>query len=461
MALRVITTVGTSIFSNYQKREIAEKLDSNYQSINDLVDKLDKLSASEYNVSRWKSPIRNLKERISLIWLPFAIKKSSAEIETLYKIAEEEKQNLAVYLLATDTILSVVACELIKEWFDNNPSVNVGNDKEITIRCHFYGDINAEDTTIAKGLQIQDANLFETQGFENLLKIINKYKEKGNTILNISGGYKAVIPFLTLFAQLEKIPLKCAYEDSGTLITVGNLPFNFDWQFGEFYFDYLTKDGLKTITNYPDVLNMLRSSGLIRKTDYKLTTLGQFFKDYICSLLTDKKTHLGYFMELKFFEYFIKTNRNLQYEIFRSREYWWDLTNKTQYANSPRYDKDRTKEKRIDIDIFLSENNEEVWCEVKSCSQTGLKKAKEQIITMLDFIKETNYSAIKEIRLLLYKPINVDMEQHKRLFDDIRNLFIAQTITFSIQYFELPTNNNNTLNYKALFEKDINLNILN
>jgi hypothetical protein len=235
MALKVITTVGTSIFSNYQKKETIEKLDNKYQSINDVFDRLDKLSANDYNISRWKSPIRNIKEKIEIIWLPFAQEEAtnaskftnaSAEIETLYKIAHEEQQHLDVYLLATDTILSVLACELIKEWFDKYPSVK---DTDFKIKCYFYGDINAPDTTIVKGLQVKDADRFETEGFNNLLNIIEKYSEKGKTILNISGGYKAVIPFLTLFAQLKEIPLKYAYEDSGELITVGNLPFSFDW----------------------------------------------------------------------------------------------------------------------------------------------------------------------------------------------------------------------------------------
>jgi hypothetical protein len=89
--------------------------------------------------------------------------------------------------------------------------------------------VKAPDTTVVKGLQIKNATQFETEGFNNLLTIIQKYKTKNNTILNISGGYKAVIPYLTLFAQLEEIPLKYMYEDSGELITVGNLPFSLDW----------------------------------------------------------------------------------------------------------------------------------------------------------------------------------------------------------------------------------------
>lgn len=254
MALKVITTVGISIFSNYWKKENIDELGDKYQSITDLYDRLDTNTkqANDYSDSRWKSTIRNIKERILLIWLPFAQEKACAEIQSLYKIAEEEKQDLEVYLIATDTVLSIVACELIKEWFDKYPSVKSTN---TGIKCYFYKDIRAGDTTVVEGLQVKDADIFETQGFNNLLKIIEKYNEHNNTILNISGGYKALIPYLTLFGQLREIPLKYIYEDSETLITIGNLPFSLDWAVVEalkpFLNPYfLAKQDIQTLGKY-------------------------------------------------------------------------------------------------------------------------------------------------------------------------------------------------------------------
>lgn len=407
MALKVITTVGTSIFSNYQKKEIAERLDNKYQSINDLVDRLVDLPASEYNTSRWKSPIRNIKERIEIIWLPFAqeeatkaskFTKASAEIETLYKIAKDEQQNLDVYLLATDTVLSVIACELIKEWFDKDPSVK---DTNFKIKCHFYGDINAPDTTIIEGLQVKDADRFETEGFNNLLNIIEKYSEKGKTILNISGGYKAVIPFLTLFAQLKEIPLKYTYEDSEQLITVGNLPFSLDWAVVEalkpFLNPYfLVKDEIQILGSYwreqkikfddnnkrfigtDDVLkkevkelkikdafhqlfNTLINYQLViwnkEKGQIQVSALGELIAKFQFSIETNK----GHIIEHLLFKYFAigeKKNVTLGYVANLS------------IPNVPEtYQLDNRKVKLGDVDVWLRyEDKYNVWAEAKAFS---------------------------------------------------------------------------------------------
>jgi len=241
MGIRVITTVGTSLFSNYMDKDnVVRKyaaLSKEYEGIAPQFRNLEYLSAKETTNSRYTSDINYITGIIEDLWLPFAKKKASAEIETLYKIAEEEKKDLDIYLLATDTVLSVVACELIKEWFDKNPSANEHKNK---ITCIF--DSN---TCVAEGLQIHDAQRFETVGFHNLLRIIQKYLSEDNNILNISGGYKAIIPYVTLFAQLENIPLKYMYEDSESLITVGNLPFSLDWAIVEALKPFLNKYFLK------------------------------------------------------------------------------------------------------------------------------------------------------------------------------------------------------------------------
>ncbi|MDZ7879501.1 MAG: hypothetical protein U5L45_17625 [Saprospiraceae bacterium] len=360
MALKVITTIGISIFSNYWKKDSIDELDNKYQSITDLFDRLDKStsSAADFNVSKWKSPIRNIKERIEKIWLPFAKEKASAEIQTLYKIAEEEKQDLDVILLATDTVLSVVACELIKEWFDKDPSVKNTNFK---IKCLFYGDINAPDTTIVKGLQVSDADAFETVGFQNLLTVINKFKEKDNTILNISGGYKAIIPYLTLFAQLEDIPLKYTYEDSEALITVGNLPFSFD--FSCFTDEYIAfekiKPDVKThnlpskrdfVDNLSDnkEFEELKSKFLIEEKNDKiqLSLLGKMLYEKYESLTKEDGFHvtnlLGKVMEIQVFQFFQKQFPTAQQMILGQP-----------IGQSP-------KGNPYDIDVFV-ENQDTIW----------------------------------------------------------------------------------------------------
>ncbi len=251
MTKRIITTVGASLFNNYKNKDKVIKaypmLVKDYESIDTQYRNIEEFESSERQNSKYTSDIDHILGIIEDLWLPYAKEKASAEIETIYKIAEEEKQDLDVVLLATDTVLSVLACELIKEWFDKHPSVN-----EHKISCVFH--INS---FVVKGLQVKNAIRFENEGFHTLLEIIQKHTEKGNTLLNISGGYKAIIPFVTLFAQLEEIPLKYMYEDSDELITVGNLPFGLDWAVVEavkpFLNPYfLANDDIQKIGQYLD-----------------------------------------------------------------------------------------------------------------------------------------------------------------------------------------------------------------
>ncbi|HNI43678.1 MAG TPA: hypothetical protein PK230_03220 [Chitinophagales bacterium] len=336
MTLKVITTVGTSLFTNYQKPENSHELGNQFQSIGDLFDKLDKQTQGAFDVnnSKFKSAIRNIKERIKLIWLPFAKEKACAELQTLAAIAQEEKKDIEVILLATDTVLSVVACELIKEWLQENPVIEIKQDEsdvssiKIT-KCTFNDNLSATDTTIVKGLQITKPKMFADQGFDNLLNIIKKHIEKENTVLNISGGYKAIIPYVTLFAQLEEIPLKYIYENSDQLITVGNLPFSFDFSF--FTDEYLAFETIKPekkeqnlpiksdfITNLSSEkeFQAIKDAFLITEKDdkIKLSELGKMLYYKYEENEKENGFHssnlLGKVMEIKVYEFFQEQFRN-------------------------------------------------------------------------------------------------------------------------------------------------------
>ncbi len=205
----------------------------------------------------------------------------------------------------------MIACELIKEWLDTNTEMS---GHKIT-KCIFNDNLTAPDTTIVKDLQIKDADKFTNEGFQNLLAIIKKYtvkdknSEENNVFLNISGGYKALIPFLTLLAQLKEIPLKYMYEDSDQLITVGNLPFSFDWAKAERYY-LLLADGKEYFTNNQHLnddeakilIEECETMGLI--SGKTITELGKIFISYVSDELAVSKNSLGFFMEYKLIEYF-------------------------------------------------------------------------------------------------------------------------------------------------------------
>ena len=100
----------------------------------------------------------------------------------------------------------------------------------------FAGKIKNENITLQRveGLNIYDSAKFNDTGFHNLVEITSKEirsakAAKEKVILNISGGYKAILPVMTLVAQLEEVPLNYVYEDSNEIIEIGNLPISFDW----------------------------------------------------------------------------------------------------------------------------------------------------------------------------------------------------------------------------------------
>ena len=77
---------------------------------------------------------------------------------------------------------------------------------------------------------------------------------------------KAVIPFMTLYAQLKNIELRYMYEESDNLVKVGNLPIQFDWAVGELYHDFLCEEEIR--------LGLDESNAIVTVlTVYDITTL--------------------------------------------------------------------------------------------------------------------------------------------------------------------------------------------
>ncbi|MDZ4681671.1 MAG: hypothetical protein SGI94_14610 [Saprospiraceae bacterium] len=321
MTKRIITTVGASLFTNYRDKDRVvrkySELSGEYRAIDTQYKNLEKLDHKKRQDTKYDSEIGYIKETIEYLWLPFACEKSCAELQTLAKIAEENPGiELEVYLLATDTVVSIVACELIKGWLDrgNIPSVR---------KCVFHSDANATDTTVVKGLQVEDARQFKMEGFSNLLKIMQKFATPEQTIFNISGGYKALIPYLTLYAQLEGIPLKYMYEESEELVTVGNLPFGFDFfLFTDEYLAFEMINPEKTFQNLPtkpefiknlsdpESFQQFKDNSLIIENEDKiqLSLLGNMlYKKYEAIQKEDgfsTSNLLGKVMEVKVFEFF-------------------------------------------------------------------------------------------------------------------------------------------------------------
>jgi CRISPR/Cas system-associated protein Csm6 len=271
----IITTVGTSVFTNFNKEEVKkafEEKGKGYQKLN--LSERESDSAQEYDVDIFGTLEKCIKDK----WLKGINKKdrsgaftfledakspnphASAEITSILKIAEklraqDEEAQVEVQLLATDTALSVSAAKLVKLWFGKEvlpgepthyqhsfEQRSENHSVSISIRPFQIG----ENGDYIKSLGVKppadgDPETFYEQGLQNLVKkLVDKQsglikqakqarKDKLAPVINFSGGYKAIIPFLTIIAQLENIPMYYIYEDSDHLLEMGSLPVGWDW----------------------------------------------------------------------------------------------------------------------------------------------------------------------------------------------------------------------------------------
>ena len=57
----------------------------------------------------------------------------------------------------------------------------------------------------------------------------------GDILFNISGGYKATIPYLTMLAQINGADIYCIFEDTEELITIPPVPITIDMELFDEY----------------------------------------------------------------------------------------------------------------------------------------------------------------------------------------------------------------------------------
>jgi CRISPR/Cas system-associated protein Csm6 len=210
---KLITTVGTSLFSNYQKRK------------DDITSHLDYIKEKE---SRDYESCKRRIEQIKVAILkdtPPDPKSRSAEIKSILEISKEIQSFLETQLLASDSLSSVVAAEIIEKIF----STSLSNEN---IKVSFQ----KEEHTV-EGLQVKNKNDFEKKGMPELIAKIENffggYYE--NCLLNITGGFKATIPYLTIFGQINNLPLYYIFEETTELIKIPQAPIDISWGIFEKY----------------------------------------------------------------------------------------------------------------------------------------------------------------------------------------------------------------------------------
>jgi putative CRISPR-associated protein (TIGR02619 family) len=140
----------------------------------------------------------------------------------LIKLQEELKEDFDIYLLHSDTALGRLAAEIIKD--------NISLYEEYGLK------ISRVDIHLIEELKIQNRQKF-IQGMQELINKIYKISQNywGNVVINITGGYKATIPYLTILAQVNQCPIYYIFENTDALIQIPNIPIDINWKLFEDY----------------------------------------------------------------------------------------------------------------------------------------------------------------------------------------------------------------------------------
>ncbi|MBC7248561.1 MAG: putative CRISPR-associated protein [Actinobacteria bacterium] len=199
----VVTTVGISLYENYLegKRDIRE----HYEVLRDEPGSAYDTKAERINKLKW--PLKEF-----LVSKP---QEASAETKSVLKLRDRLRDDLVIRLISTDTVLSMVAADLLAE-----TGCGIGVESRY----------NREQDTI-KGLQVADAGLYREEGSKNLLRRLYRLHDEcgGNMVINMTGGFKATIPLLTIFGQLNDIRLYYIFENTDALIEIPQAPMDIAW----------------------------------------------------------------------------------------------------------------------------------------------------------------------------------------------------------------------------------------
>ena len=126
-------------------------------------------------------------EALEGIRLPKDLDETSAEIKSLVKMGVMSDDN--IILIASDTVDGKLSAELVKGFL---------------VKRSVCRNV---DIKIISGLQAKNGKTFQNNGLKNLLNFLLNL-EHGNFILNPTGGFKSVVPYLSLIGMLFNKPVK-------------------------------------------------------------------------------------------------------------------------------------------------------------------------------------------------------------------------------------------------------------
>ncbi len=213
--MKIITTVGTSLIGN-------SGVDCSALENLDFSEELFDVN----NNSNIKKAIQN-KEQLLLKFIENNSENACAELASLKKI---DPENIAeVYLICTETIHSYMCGRVLTQYIGKSAKLK-----------------------IIKGLQVKILEDFKKRGVPNLLSEMETIAQNGyywnDVILNLTGGYKAIIPIMTIIGQIKNLPIYYLFKGEDDkkyeLIEIPSMPIDFQTDLFDKFGDWFKKFGL-------------------------------------------------------------------------------------------------------------------------------------------------------------------------------------------------------------------------
>lgn len=483
----IITTVGTSMFTNFLEKSKNSILREGIWK--DIKDK--SYTKEEYIRQGKKLPFQSLIKAVEEGLNNNLF--SCAELDTITQIIKKYGDNVEHHLLCSETIAGYLAGQILERKIENIKSNEMIKKLQTHIAEGFketvfldlirrIQSITIKYNLIEKSLEVLSSkdgdkikkyrkevikDDIDNEPFKTLFTkpngswadfVDNKINDiiiilkLNKVIINYSGGYKAIIPYLTILGQLYNYDLAYVHEDSKELIDVKPLPISFDVSLAEQYYPYLDILSYQIKENFAlsEIDLQLTKEVILKKAkiqveemkDYQLidelneiTAFGTLILNYIREKNAISKSTLGHYCEYKMFEYF--------YDYYRQ-----------DYIKIERSFKPKKDDKRNiginyigDADLRLDINeNQFDWIEIKAFG--GVLEIKNNEWRVIQRIRDRhNYKTenfegnqIRKYKFIFYKYENDSLELLQPIIDKI----IKEFSNVEVYYFEIKLNENSS-----------------
>ena len=447
----IILTVGTSLFTNYKKETGLSSIESLFKSLEDK--SAAKLKKMKNDADELKSIIVEQEN-----FLELKGEKASAEIASITKFVFENRlkpEDVSLYFIISDTAHSLLAAQIISEYMQEKGfSIDPGKQLKIIY-----------------SLSVQNGNDFEEKGLPYLAKTICDIKndkellaEKPQFFINITGGYKGVLPYVSLIAQMYEIPVFYIYENSEDLIYLPQLPLAFDPLLAEEYYYWLNNANFKDDVE-PEILEELKEYGFIKigsDGTIKRNGMGDVFCDWVYAQSPESPTTIGKFIEYKLLEAFYdfqKRKKEFHGKIIDDVKHSEQSLLYMNWENPNPEKKPRGKGREIDILLIYTDGSKE-FIEIKS-SKDFLKSQKvmEQFQGRVERVKNKKLNNIT-LSFLLYsmlpkKPVASQIANRMKDFKDV-----AGDISLKFRYIKIDRQSK-TDAYSKFLDNNFTLNDVN